>query len=94
MEEFEHIIYQAEVGRARITLNSALWEADNDKDVHCVTLRRAGSKMAIRTATMDMTTSSSTLTLHKIALGNRHEGTKGKTAYANRDIADLGVHLR
>ncbi|NKB56461.1 MAG: crotonase/enoyl-CoA hydratase family protein [Alphaproteobacteria bacterium] len=59
MEDFEHIIYEAVDGRARITLNrpakrnalsvplleelsQALWEADNDKDVHCVILRGAG----------------------------------------------------
>ena len=60
MDDFQHIIYEAEAGRARITLNraekrnalsvplleelnAALWEADNDKDVHCVILRGAGS---------------------------------------------------
>ena len=59
MDDFQHIIYEAEAGRARITLNraekrnalsvplleelnAALWEADNDKDVHCVILRGAG----------------------------------------------------
>ena len=60
MDDFQHIIYEADAGRARITLNRpekrnalsvplleelnvALWEADNDKDVHCVILRGAGS---------------------------------------------------
>jgi len=59
MDAFEHIIYQAVDGRARITLNrpakrnalsvplleefnAALWEADNDKDVHCIIIRGAG----------------------------------------------------
>ena len=53
---FEHIIYEVERGRARITLNrpekrnalsielveelrTALWEADDDKAVHCVILK-------------------------------------------------------
>ena len=57
---FEHIIYEVERGRARITLNrpekrnalsielveelrTALWEADDDKTVHCVILKGAGS---------------------------------------------------
>ena len=57
---FEHIIYEVERGRARITLNrpekrnalsielveelrTALWEADDDKAVHCVILKGAGS---------------------------------------------------
>lgn len=56
---FQHILYEASDGRARITLNrpekrnalsiallkelnDALWEADNDKSVHCVILRGAG----------------------------------------------------
>ncbi|MDE0941004.1 MAG: crotonase/enoyl-CoA hydratase family protein [Alphaproteobacteria bacterium] len=59
MDDFEHIIYEAVDGRARITLNraakrnalsiplleelhEALWEADNDKDVHCIIIRGAG----------------------------------------------------
>lgn len=59
MAEFENIIYEAERGRARITLNrpdklnalslelqaelaEALWEADNDRQVHCVVIRGAG----------------------------------------------------
>ena len=54
---FEHIIYEVERGRARITLNrpekrnalsielveelrTALWEADDDKAVHCVISKR------------------------------------------------------
>jgi len=57
---YEHIIYETEAGKARITLNrpkrrnaismalaeelrDALWEADDDKSVHCVILRGAGS---------------------------------------------------
>lgn len=63
MEQFEHIVYEAGDGRARITLNrpakhnalsvplleefnTALWEADNDKDVHCVIIRGAGSSFS------------------------------------------------
>ena len=59
MEKFEHIIYEAVDGRARITLNrpekrnalsiplleefnEALWEADNDKEVHGIIIRGAG----------------------------------------------------
>ena len=59
MDDFEHIIYEAVDGRARITLNrpgkrnalsiplleelhEALWEADNDKDVHSIIIRGAG----------------------------------------------------
>ena len=66
MEQFEHIVYEAGDGRARITLNrpakrnalsvplleefnTALWEADNDKDVHCVIIRGAGSSRPGRT---------------------------------------------
>ena len=57
---FEHITYEVERGRARITLNrpekrnalsielveelrAALWEADDDKAVHCVILKGAGT---------------------------------------------------
>jgi enoyl-CoA hydratase len=56
---FEHITYEADNGRARITLNrpekrnalsidlveelrDALWEADDDKSIHCVILKGAG----------------------------------------------------
>jgi enoyl-CoA hydratase len=56
---FQHILYEVEFGRARITLNrperrnalslalleelhDALWEADDDKAVHCVVLKGAG----------------------------------------------------
>lgn len=56
---FEEIIYEAQDGRARITLNrpdklnaltmkmqaemaEALWQADNDRAVHCVIIRGAG----------------------------------------------------
>jgi enoyl-CoA hydratase len=56
---FEHILYETERGRARITLNrpeklnaitgimleelnTALWEADADLDVHCVIVKGAG----------------------------------------------------
>ena len=57
---YEHILYETDGGKARITLNEpkrrnamsialveelrdALWEADDDKSVHCVILRGAGS---------------------------------------------------
>jgi len=57
---YEHILYEVDRGRARITLNrpkqrnalslalveelaSALWEADDDRSVHCVILRGAGT---------------------------------------------------
>lgn len=57
---FEHILYEVDNGRARITLNrpekrnalsielveelrDALWEADDDKSVHCVILKGAGN---------------------------------------------------
>ena len=63
MQNPEHIIYEAEDGRARITLNrpakrnalsiplleelhAALWEADNDKDVHSIILRGAGKSFS------------------------------------------------
>jgi enoyl-CoA hydratase len=56
---YEHILYEVERGRARITLNEpkrrnplslglmeeladALWEADDDRDVHSVILRATG----------------------------------------------------
>ena len=56
---YEHIVYEVENGRARVTLNRpqrrnalcpplldelerALWDADDDKRVHCVILRGAG----------------------------------------------------
>ena len=56
---YEHILYEVERGRARITLNEpkrrnalsgalleelshALWEADDDRSVHCVILRANG----------------------------------------------------
>ena len=59
MSEFEHILYEVDRGRARITLNrpeklnaisyrmqrelhDALWDADDDPDVHAVVLRGAG----------------------------------------------------
>jgi enoyl-CoA hydratase len=58
-KSFEHITYQVDRGRARITLNrpekrnalsielveelrDALWEADDDKAVHCVILKGEG----------------------------------------------------
>jgi enoyl-CoA hydratase len=57
---YEHILYEVDRGRARITLNrpkqrnalslalveelaAALWEADDDRSVHCVILRGAGT---------------------------------------------------
>ena len=57
---YEHILYEVDQGRARITLNrpkqrnalslalveelaEALWEADDDRSVHCVILRGAGT---------------------------------------------------
>ena len=57
---YEHILYEVERGRARVTLNrpkqrnalslavvkeleDALWEADDDRSVHCVILRGAGT---------------------------------------------------
>lgn len=63
MKDPEHIIYEAEDGRARITLNrpakrnalsiplleelhAALWEADNDKQVHSIILRGAGKSFS------------------------------------------------
>jgi enoyl-CoA hydratase len=53
---YEHLLYEVDRGRARITLNQpkrrnplssallaelvdALWEADDDRAVHCVILR-------------------------------------------------------
>ncbi len=56
---YQHILYEVDGGKARITLNEpkrrnalsiamveelrdALWEADDDKSVHCVILRGAG----------------------------------------------------
>jgi len=58
-QPYEHILYEVERGRARITLNQpkrrnalsaglleelvhALWEADDDRAVHCVILRAIG----------------------------------------------------
>jgi enoyl-CoA hydratase len=58
-QPYEHILYEVERGRARITLNQpkkrnaltaglldeledALWEADDDRSVHCVILRANG----------------------------------------------------
>ena len=58
-QPYEHILYEVERGRARITLNQpkrrnalsagmleelehALWEADDDRAVHCVILRANG----------------------------------------------------
>lgn len=58
-DTYEHILYEVDRGRARITLNEpkrrnplsygllseladALWEADDDRSVHCVILRAAG----------------------------------------------------
>jgi enoyl-CoA hydratase len=58
-DRYEHILYEVERGRARITLNQpkrrnalsyallaefadALWEADDDRAVHCVIVRAAG----------------------------------------------------
>jgi enoyl-CoA hydratase len=57
--KYEHILYEVDRGRARITLNQpkrrnalsnamltefaqALWEADDDRDVHCVIIRASG----------------------------------------------------
>jgi enoyl-CoA hydratase len=57
---YEHILYEVDRGRARVTLDrpkqrnalslalvkeleEALWEADDDRSVHCVILRGAGS---------------------------------------------------
>jgi enoyl-CoA hydratase len=57
--QYEHILYEVDRGRARITLNRpdkrnalawalleelerALWDADDDKRVHCVIVRGAG----------------------------------------------------
>ncbi len=59
MGEFQHITYEVERGRARVTLNrpdkmnalshdlmyelqEALWEADDNRAVHCVIVRGAG----------------------------------------------------
>ncbi len=59
-QRYEHILYEVDGGKARITLNEpkrrnalsialveelrdALWEADDDKSVHCVILRGSGS---------------------------------------------------
>ncbi|MGE0767423.1 MAG: crotonase/enoyl-CoA hydratase family protein [Hyphomicrobiaceae bacterium] len=59
MPAYQHILYEAANGVARLTLNrpekrnalsipllqefnDALWEADNDKSVHCVIMRGAG----------------------------------------------------
>ncbi len=59
MAEFDHILYEVQDGRARITLNrpeklnalslalqaelaEALWEADNNREVHCVIIKGAG----------------------------------------------------
>jgi enoyl-CoA hydratase len=59
-QTYQHILYETDAGKARITLNrperrnamsialveelrDALWEADDDKSVHCVILRGAGS---------------------------------------------------
>ena len=59
LQPYEHILYEVEDGRARITLNQpkkrnalslqlvdefadALWEADDDRAVHCVIIRGAG----------------------------------------------------
>ena len=58
-QPYEHILYEVDRGRARITLNrperrnalsaplltelvDALWEADDDRDVHCIILRANG----------------------------------------------------
>jgi enoyl-CoA hydratase len=58
--QYEHILYEVDRGRARITLNRpdkrnalvwalleelerALWDADDDKRVHCVIVRGAGT---------------------------------------------------
>jgi enoyl-CoA hydratase len=58
-QPYQHILYEVERGRARITLNQpkkrnpltaglleelvdALWEADDDRSVHCVILRAEG----------------------------------------------------
>jgi enoyl-CoA hydratase len=58
--QYQHILYEVDRGRARITLNEpkrrnalsiglveelrdALWEADDDKSVHCVILKGSGS---------------------------------------------------
>jgi enoyl-CoA hydratase len=59
MGDFEHILYEVDKGRARITLNrpekmnalsndllyelqEALWEADDDRAVHCVIIKGQG----------------------------------------------------
>ncbi len=59
-QTYEHILYEVDRGRARVTLNrpnqrnalslalveeleAALWEADDDRSVHCVILRGEGS---------------------------------------------------
>ena len=58
-QPYEHILYEVDRGRARITLNrperrnalsaplltelvDALWEADDDREVHCIILRANG----------------------------------------------------
>jgi enoyl-CoA hydratase len=59
-QDYQHILYEVEKGRARITLNQpkrrnplslallselsgALWEADDDRSVHCVILKAEGT---------------------------------------------------
>ena len=72
---FEHIRYEVDQGRARITLNrpekrnalsiemveelrDALWEADDDKAVHCVILKGEGKSFC---AGYDLTPSRKTV---------------------------------
>jgi len=94
----EHITYEVENGRARVTLNrpekrnalsiamlkelnDALWEADNDKAVHCVILRGAGKAFS---AGYDLTPG-----LNSTPTGGREGATyRNGGIYANPTIDD------